>query len=73
MATPIGDPAITEASAWYFQTRFEIARAIVDRAIPRDDIPAGAGGAYRRLRVGPYRVLHEVGGNLITIVRMDRV
>jgi hypothetical protein len=30
-------------------------------------------GAYRRLRVGPYRVLYEVEGNLITIVLIDRV
>ena len=30
-------------------------------------------GSYRRLRVGPYRVLYEVEGNLITIVRIDRV
>ena len=29
-------------------------------------------GAYRRLRVGPYRVLYEVEGDLITIVRVDR-
>jgi mRNA-degrading endonuclease RelE of RelBE toxin-antitoxin system len=26
-----------------------------------------------RLRVGPYRVLYEVEGDLITIVRIDRV
>jgi mRNA-degrading endonuclease RelE of RelBE toxin-antitoxin system len=26
-----------------------------------------------RLRVGPYRVLYEIEGNLITIVRIDRV
>jgi ParE toxin of type II toxin-antitoxin system, parDE len=28
---------------------------------------------YRRLRVGSYRVLYEVEGDLITIVRIDRV
>ena len=40
-----------------------------------DPAPPGAfvRGAYRRLRVGPYRVLYEVEGNLITIVRIDRV
>ena len=40
-----------------------------------DPAPPGAfvRGAYRRLRVGPYRVLYEVEGNLITIVRKDRV
>ena len=30
-------------------------------------------GAYRRLCVGPYRVLYEVEGDLITIVRVDQV
>jgi len=40
-----------------------------------DPAPVGAfvRGAYRRLRVGPYRVLYEVEENLITIVRIDRV
>ena len=44
-------------------------------ALADDPAPPGAfvRGAYRRLRVGPYRVLYEVEGNLITIVRMDRV
>ena len=41
------------------------------------DDPAPPGAfvrcAYRRLRVGPYRVLYEVDGDLITIVRIDRV
>ena len=30
-------------------------------------------GSYCRPRVGPYRVLYEVEGDLITIVRTDRV
>ncbi len=30
-------------------------------------------GSYRRLRVGAYRVLYEVEGDVITIVRIDRV
>ena len=40
-----------------------------------DPAPPGAfvRGAYRRLRAGPYRVLYEVEGDLITIVRIDRV
>ena len=40
-----------------------------------DPVPPGAfvRGACRRLHVGPYRVLYEVEGNLITIVRIDRV
>ena len=43
-------------------------------ALADDPAPLGAfvRGAYRRLRVGPYRVLYEVEGNLITIVRIDR-
>ena len=44
-------------------------------ALADDPAPLGAfvRGAYRRLRVGPYRVLYEVEGNLITIVRIDKV
>jgi mRNA-degrading endonuclease RelE of RelBE toxin-antitoxin system len=44
-------------------------------ALADDPAPPGAfvRGAYRRLRVGPYRVLYEVDGDLITIVRIDRV
>ena len=43
-------------------------------ALADDPAPPGAfvRGAYRRLRVGPYRVLYEVEENLITIVRIDR-
>ena len=44
-------------------------------ALVDDPAPLGAfvRGAYRRLRVGPYRVLYEVEKDLITIVRIDRV
>ena len=44
-------------------------------ALADDPAPPGAcvRGAYRRLRVGPYRALYEVEGDLITIVRIDRV
>ena len=44
-------------------------------ALAEDPAPLGAfiRGAYRRLRVGPYRVLYEVEGDLITIVRVDRI
>lgn len=43
-------------------------------ALADDPGPPGAfvRGAYRRPRVGPYRVLYEVEGDLITIVRIDR-
>lgn len=30
-------------------------------------------GSYRRLRVGQYRVLYSVEGDLITVIRVDRV
>lgn len=30
-------------------------------------------GEYRRLRVGPYRVMYEVDDDLITIIRVDRL
>ena len=44
-------------------------------ALADDSAPPGAfvRSAYRRLRVGPYRVLYEVERDLITIVRIDRV
>ena len=45
MATPTGDPAIAEASARYFQTRFELASVIIHRAVARGEIPAGADAA----------------------------
>ena len=44
--------------------------ALTDDPTPPD---AFVRGAYRRLRVGSYRVLYEVEENLITIVRIDRV
>ena len=44
-------------------------------ALADDPVPPGAfvRGAYRRLHVGLYRVLYEVEGDVITIVRVDRV
>jgi mRNA-degrading endonuclease RelE of RelBE toxin-antitoxin system len=44
-------------------------------ALADDPAPPGAfvRGAYCRLRVGSYRVLYEAEGDLITIVRIDRV
>ena len=44
-------------------------------ALAEDPAPpdAFARGTYRRLRAGPYRVLYEVEGDLITIARVDRV
>jgi plasmid stabilization system protein ParE len=44
--------------------------ALADDPAPPD---AFVRGAYRRLRTGPYRVLYEVEGDLVTIVRVDRV
>ena len=51
---------------------------VVNRAVGAladNPAPPGAfvGGAYCRLRVGAYRVLYEVEGDLITIVRIYRV
>jgi mRNA interferase RelE/StbE len=44
-------------------------------ALADEPDPPGAfiRGAYRRLRVGDYRVLYRAEGDLITIVRVDRV
>ena len=44
-------------------------------ALADDPAPPAAfvRGAYRRQRAGPYRVLYEVEGDLITVVRIDRV
>jgi mRNA-degrading endonuclease RelE of RelBE toxin-antitoxin system len=30
-------------------------------------------GGYHRLRVGPYRVIYVIDGDLITIERVDRI
>jgi mRNA-degrading endonuclease RelE of RelBE toxin-antitoxin system len=52
-------------------------RAIVDAvdALAKDPYPADGfhRGRYHRLRVGAYRVLYVVDGDLITIERVDRV
>ena len=44
-------------------------------ALTDDPYPAEAfhRGDYHRLRVGPYRIAYIVEGDLITIVRVDRV
>ncbi|MGH3194765.1 MAG: type II toxin-antitoxin system RelE family toxin [Streptosporangiaceae bacterium] len=44
-------------------------------ALAGDPYPAGAfhRGGYHRLRVGPYRVVYLVEGDLITVDRVDRV
>lgn len=43
-------------------------------ALAGDPYPAGAfhRGQYHRLRVGPYRVVYLVEGDLITVDRVDR-
>jgi hypothetical protein len=45
------------------------------RALERDPCPAGAAhhDEYHRLPVGPYRVHYVIDGEMITIVRVDRV
>jgi mRNA-degrading endonuclease RelE of RelBE toxin-antitoxin system len=44
-------------------------------ALAEDPYPAEAfhRGEYHRLRVGPYRVVYLVEGDLITVDRVDRV
>ena len=43
-------------------------------ALADDPRPAGSfhRGEYHRLRVGPYRVVYVVEGDLITVMRVDR-
>ncbi|MGH3180817.1 MAG: type II toxin-antitoxin system RelE/ParE family toxin [Streptosporangiaceae bacterium] len=51
----------------------EIGAAI--NALAQDPYPpeSFSWGSYRRLRVGPYRVMYAVEAGLITIDRVDRV
>jgi hypothetical protein len=44
-------------------------------ALARDPYPPEAfhRGRYHRLRVGRYRVLHVIDGDVITVERVDRV
>jgi mRNA-degrading endonuclease RelE of RelBE toxin-antitoxin system len=44
--------------------------ALADNPEPPD---AFVRGSYRRLRVGTYRVLYEVEGDMVTVVRVDKV
>lgn len=67
--------AVTSAAR--FITDQEGMRAINSAvaALADDPEPAEAfvRGTYRRLRVGNYRVLYSVEGELLTVVRVDRV
>ena len=49
----------------------EVARAVT--ALTDDPSPPEAfvRGAYRRLKVGPYRVMYVIEGDLVTIERLD--
>ncbi|MGH3199892.1 MAG: type II toxin-antitoxin system RelE family toxin [Streptosporangiaceae bacterium] len=49
--------------------------AVAVAALAGDPYPAGAfhRGEYHRLRVGPYRVVYLVEGDLITVDRVHRV
>lgn len=44
--------------------------ALTDNPVPADGFHAGE---YHRLRVGSYRIVYIVEGDLITISRVDRV
>jgi hypothetical protein len=72
------DAAIAEHEAWKAAGRPGLKsheEFMAEVSLADDPVPPGAfvRGACRRLRVGPYRVLYEVEGDLITIVRIDRV
>lgn len=47
--------------------------AVAGLAADPDPPQAFVRGTYRRLRVGDYRVLYSVEGDLVTVVRVDRV
>lgn len=50
-----------------------INRAVAALAGEPDPPEAFIRGTYRRLRVGQYRVLYSVEGDLISVIRVDRV
>jgi mRNA interferase RelE/StbE len=71
---------------WYEIARASLRRFMADQAgvlavnravaaLAEDPAPSEAfiRGIYRRLRVGRYRILYEVRGDTIIIVRVDRV
>jgi mRNA interferase RelE/StbE len=45
--------------------------ALADEPCPADSVPWGS--VIRRLHVGPYRVLYEIGETTIWVRRVDRV
>jgi len=51
----------------------QVNRAIAALAADPEPPDACVRGSYRRLRVGPYRVLYEVEADVVTIVRVDKV
>jgi mRNA-degrading endonuclease RelE of RelBE toxin-antitoxin system len=50
-----------------------INRAVAALADEPDPPEAFIRGSYRRLRAGSYRVLYSVEGDLISVIRVDRV
>lgn len=64
-------------SAWRYLADQDGMRAvnIAVSALAEDPAPPEAfiRGEYRRLRVGAYRVLYRVQGDLVTVERVDRV
>jgi len=44
MATTDNDPSVAEARRAFWQTRYELARAMIDRAVARGELPANADG-----------------------------
>lgn len=69
--------AAAQASARRFIADQDGMRAVNVAVAALDDDPeppnAFIRGEYRRLRVGTYRVMYTVEGELITVLRVDRV
>lgn len=69
-------PAATALARRYLRDQDGMrAIGVAVAALARDPYPAGAfrRGRYHRLRVGRYRVLYVVDGDVITIERVDRL
>jgi hypothetical protein len=69
-------PAAAASARWYMRDQDGM-RAVgaAVAALAGDPYPAEAfhRGRYHRLRVGSYRVIYVVDGDVITVERVDRV
>ena len=76
LASPVDDPAIAETSARYFQTRFEIASVMVNRAVLRGELPDGAindGATAIEMLVAPLHFRHLVSHQPINEELLNRL